>query len=395
MTFSYLWRTLVGSDAREGVPSARPSASLFAKVALDEALLRAMSGSSGFWAHPSRLEDTAQNEVLRGTAFYDKNGWLDDPASYHREPPPLRDPEIHPVRSLIPHEHLSFESGYLPEVGEPGRVRWLGYRENSRAHAWVLQHPERERPWVLLLHGYGMGTPLADLGGMRARYLHSKLGLNVLSYVMPLHGPRRVGTGYGSELFTGGVANLIHGEAQAMWDLRRIIGWVRLQGAERIAVHGLSLGGYTTALLSALEPELACAVAGIPASDFVELFRMHTPEEDAVHDERMDRFWEDTRRLLTVVSPLAMPPKIPRERRYIFAGVADRLAPPGAAQALWEHWERPRILWYQGTHVSFILEREVRNLLAEAMTDSGMTDPEATDSGWFSDFFRLPESILW
>jgi hypothetical protein len=247
---------------------------------------------------------------------------------------------------------------------------------------------------VLTLHGYGMGTPLADLGGMRARYLHSKLGLNVLSYVMPLHGPRRIGTGYGSELFTGGVANLIHGEAQAMWDLRRIMGWIRAQGADRVAVHGLSLGGYTTALLSALDSDLACAVAGIPASDFVELFRMHTPEEDAVHSERMDLFWEDTRRLLTVVSPLAMPPKIPRERRYIFAGVADRLAPPGAAQALWEHWERPRILWYQGTHVSFLLEREVRDLLDEAMTNSGMTDPDAQEHGWFTDFFRLAESVL-
>jgi pimeloyl-ACP methyl ester carboxylesterase len=370
MTLSLLWKTFVGSAPREGVPEARPSASLLAKIVIDEALLRVMSGSSGFWAHPGRLDQTVLNEVSRGTAFYDKHGWLEDPASYHREPPELRDPHLHSVLGLIPHEHLSFESEYLPEVGEPGRIRWLAYRENSRAHAWVMRHFEHDRPWIIMLHGYGMGTPLADLGGMRARYLHSRLGLNVLSYVMPLHGLRRVGSGYGSELFTGGVANLIHGEAQAMWDLRRLISWIRgSQGADRIAVHGLSLGGYTTALLAALEPGLACAIAGIPASDFVELFRTHTAVPDAADTKRMDRFWEDTKRLLTVVSPLAMAPRISHDRRYIFAGVADRLAPPGAAQALWEHWERPRILWYQGTHTSFLVEPEVRDLFDEAMVD--------------------------
>ena len=158
-------------------------------------------------------------------------------------------------------------------------------------------------------------------------------------------------------------------------------------------MHGLSLGGYTTALLAALEPDLACAIAGIPASDFVELFRTHTEEPDAAEAKRMGRFWDDTKRLLTVVSPLAMPPRIPRDRRYIFAGVADRLAPPGAAQALWEHWERPRILWYQGTHTSFLLEPEVRNLFDEAMVDSGMVEPFERDDSWWSTLSRLSGAI--
>lgn len=377
-----LWDTWIGSERREGVPRARPSAALLAKILVDEGLLRMMSGSSGFWAHPSRLDRTVRNEVERGIEFYDSRGWLDDPASYHREPPELSGPDVRRAWGPIPHEHLSFESGYAPVAGEPGRRRWLGYRENRRAHAWMLRHADRSRParparparpWIIALHGYGMGRPLADLGGMRARYLHERHGLNVISYVMPLHGPRRLGSGYGSELFTGGVANLIHGQAQAMWDLRRIISWIRAQGGERIAVHGLSLGGYTTALLSALVPDLACAVAGIPASDFVDLFRRHTPAAEEVESERMERFWSDTRRLLTVVSPLAMRPQLARERRYIFAGVADRLAPPGAAQALWEHWQRPRIVWYQGTHVSFLVERDVRDLLDTALTESGMT----------------------
>ena len=107
---------------------------------------------------------------------------------------------------------------------------------------------------------------------------------------MPLHGPRRCGKVSGEELFTGGIANLIHGEEQAMWDLRRALSWIRSQSDEPIAAMGLSLGGYTTALLSCLEEDLACAIAGIPASDFIDLFRRHMKPETDV-PSHMHRFW--------------------------------------------------------------------------------------------------------
>jgi hypothetical protein len=35
-------------------------------------------------------------------------------------------------------------------------------------------------------------------------------------------------------------------------------------------------------------------------------------------------------------------------------------------RALWEHWQRPRLAWYNGSHLSFGREREVRALLREA-----------------------------
>jgi esterase/lipase len=38
-----------------------------------------------------------------------------------------------------------------------------------------------------------------------------------------------------------------------MWDIRRILHWIRAQGAPSVGVHGVSLGGYQTALLAALE----------------------------------------------------------------------------------------------------------------------------------------------
>jgi hypothetical protein len=83
--------------------------------------------------------------------------------------------------------------------------------------------------------------------------------------------------------------------------------------------------------------------------------------------------------VLRVVSPLAMPPQIAHARRFIYAGTADRLAPPHHAFDLWHHWEKPRVLWYQGSHVSFLMEPSVQALLREALDARAMLD-EARDA---------------
>jgi hypothetical protein len=41
---------------------------------------------------------------------------------------------------------ISFDSGYEPHVGEPGRERWLGYTANNREYGLMLRHRE-PRPW--------------------------------------------------------------------------------------------------------------------------------------------------------------------------------------------------------------------------------------------------------
>jgi hypothetical protein len=71
-----------------------------------------------------------------------------------------------------------------------------------------------------------------------------------------------------------------------------------------------------------------------------------------------------------VISPLALEPLVPKDRRYIYGGVADRLVPPDQVRDLWLHWDRPRIEWYQGGHVSFRLHQRVNRLLEDALRES-------------------------
>jgi len=73
-----------------------------------------------------------------------------------------------------------------------------------------------------------------------------------------------------------------------------------------------------------------------------------------------------------VVSPLVLEPKLPKERRYIFGAIADRLVPPEQVRDLWRHWDRPRIDWYQGGHLTFRAHRSVVRLIARGLRESGL-----------------------
>ncbi|MFQ5513993.1 MAG: alpha/beta hydrolase family protein [Myxococcota bacterium] len=344
------------------------------ELALDEVNLATipLGRRSPLGPSPEQIRD----EVEAVRAFFDEQGWLEKPFNYHLDPPPLRAPRLEPVTSRgLRYEHLSFESEYAPRNGEPGRDRWLGYAANRTAHAWVLRHPGEPRPWLVCLHGFGMGIPVADLPAFRARELHEKRGLNLLLPVLPLHGPRKEGLRAGDLFLGGAFLNAIHAEAQAAWDVRRLLGWMcDEQEAPRIGLAGLSLGGYTAALIAALEAKLACVIAGIPATDLTALTR----RIDSPHALRRlvatETTWRSIEAVLRVISPLTMPARVPHGARYIFGGRHDRIVPPDQVQALWEHWERPRIVWYDGGHVSFHWKPEVRRLIDDALRESGMGD---------------------
>ena len=72
-----------------------------------------------------------------------------------------------------------------------------------------------------------MGTPLIDLLAFQPEIFHRRLGLNLLVPTLPLHGPRKSGRRSGDGFLSGDPLDTLHAEAQAMWDLRRLLGWLR------------------------------------------------------------------------------------------------------------------------------------------------------------------------
>jgi len=343
---------------------------LGAQVLLDEVMLAALRNPA-LLPHERDVE-IAGAEAEAAHALFEKRGWLDDPASYHQEPM-VPVPQVRMRKTgRRHHDVLTFPVTHQPHDGEPGVDRWLGYPHHRTARASVLRHREAGRPWLVCVHGFSMGDPAMDLRVFRASRLHDELGVNLLLPVLPSHGDRR-GTGMRTgEGFTSvNVVDGIHGVAQAVWEIRSLVAWIREQdpGAP-IGVHGISLGGLVAGLLASLEPGLACAIASIPVADLFALYRRNSSPETLAVSDRTGATGPTAEAIGRVVSPLALRPLVDRKDRYIVAGLGDRMSTTAQAERLWEHWDRPAVHWYPGGHVGYFLARTAAAAVEDAVQRS-------------------------
>ena len=357
------------ADADRVAPPLHRTPLTVAGVLLDDlasTMQYVLSGDTAARFDLKRVDDAVR--VLEG------RGELTDPSALHPAPPAPPPDETGLSSRRLGHrvfEHLIFPSRYEPPAGLPGRDEWLADEANALAHAYVLEHDDdRTRPWVVNLHGSGVGTPI-DLQWMGSFALARDLGVNVIHPVLPKHGPRHHGRGlvYPSP---DALVNF-YAFSQAIWDVRRTIAWLRDRGAATIGVHGVSLGGYVAALLAGLEDDLDCVVAGLPPSDIPSLVVGHAARYRGVADAAVEVEAGASQKLNQLVSPLAFTPRLARDRLNMYAAVGDRISTPEQAGALWSHWGEPEICWIQGSHFPSSLFGPARRFVRDALTRCGVS----------------------
>ncbi len=362
------WFQIRAQPEIDQVPAPGPTPGYSLRVALDDALLGVMAALTPP-STPAALRD-AIHESEAAFAFLSESGVIADPLSFHPKPPGITAPLVSPMRVRgYDCEHLRFESEFTPDEQLPGRDRWLGYAENRTAHALLLRH-KRPGPWLICVHGFGMGDPKGDVRMFRAGQIHQRCGYNVALFTLPVHGPRSPGGFNGQQFFNTSVVDFVLAETQAIWDLRRLIGWIRSQDGTQLGVFGISLGGYTSALLTSIEEGLAFVIAGIPPTDMIAQreYLASTRERRAANIAGVDV--QRDRKVYSVVSPLRLPSLVPHAGRFMFAASGDQFVPIEQVHALWLHWERPRISWCRGGHVSAPMLPGSRALVDEALANS-------------------------
>jgi hypothetical protein len=351
-------------ELAEGQPAPEPAAKLTAEVALDEAVLGCLSFSMGVYNRP--VQERVGEELDETLDWLRAGGWLNEPAGFHETPPSIGPVAIGTGQAAgVEYEIMRYESEFEPRRGAPGRDRWLGYANNRTAEARIVR-VARSRDWLVSIHGLAMGHTRLDLWAMGASWLQRR-GVNLAFPALPLHGPRATGLASGAGFLSGDVCNTLHGLTQAVWDVRRLIAWLRDEGAERIGLIGLSLGGYLTALVASVEDGIDCAIAGIPPADFGELTCYHASGRALALARDAQVTPERIAAALTPVAPLMLTPRLGREQRFIYAALADRFVPPSQVEALWRHWDRPEIHWYPGAHLGFRFHPSVREFVDRAL----------------------------
>lgn len=331
-------------------------------VAIDEAVLAVMRTRQPK-ASPGAAAYRTAAEISAAAELFDERGWVSAPATYHRAPPLLQDSDLLGRRTHsgpLRHESMTFASEFTPRAVEPGAARWPGNACNDTVFVRLLRHPDPHAPWVVCLHGFGMGSSRFDLSVLWATYLHSKLGFNVALPVAPLHGPRR--TDDDDQMLSLDLTAMLHGITQALWDVRRLISWIRSTSGAPVGVYGLSLGGFLATMLAGLEP-LDAVVAALPFADVLGLMEHHGPPAE-YHDVLRSA---DAHNAFRVVSPLSVPAVAPADRLALFAARGDRLIPVDQSRALHHAWREGDLRWTNSGHVGFTWSRQSRELVGRRL----------------------------
>lgn len=250
-------------------------------------------------------------------------------------------------------ENVAFHSGF--EAIHPAmREAWRALSRNNIARFQHWRHDDGPRPTLCVIHGF-MGSAYLFNGLFFSLPWFYRSGYDVVLFTLPFHGRRAEKhspfSGYG--YFSHGMSGFAEAMAQAVYDFRSVVDYLEFTGVDRIALTGLSLGGYTSALLAAVEPRLQAVIPNVPVVSVESEMRDWFPANMLMRGGQLlgqvdnDDFTAAT----AYHSPLNYPPLVAKDRRLIITGLGDRLAPPEQSELLWHHWDHCALHWFPGNHI--------------------------------------------
>ena len=163
------------------------------------------------------------------------------------------------------------------------RKQWSALAANNIVRAQHWRHDDGPRPTLCVIHGF-MGSSYLLNGLFFSLPWYYRSGYDVLLYTLPFHGRRAEkfspfsGFGY----FASGLSGFAESMAQAVHDFRSVVDYLRHTGVERVALTGISLGGYTSALLATVEDRLEAVIPNCPVVTPAKLFDEWFPANELV-----------------------------------------------------------------------------------------------------------------
>jgi len=301
------------------------------------------------------LEGDVRGRIQQAHDRYASPELLENPSRFFRPAPDPVEMRLKRLGRLRRGERLRliFRSTY--STHDPDfSTQYRCFEENSlsRNHLWLHSNPGR--PTVICVHTWCGGVLPLEERIFNARAIY-RLGFNVALFTMPFHGGRTPQQArFGGQLFPSReLQRTNEAFGQAVADLRVLMRWLRQErGSGPLGIIGMSLGGYTTALMAGLEPSLAFAVPIITPCSFADVLWHHGSKSPARKEAEGVGFtlW-DFRTIWAVHCPLCHQPRLPRERMLMLWGQGDYVVPAVHQLALWEHLGRPEIHAFAGGHL--------------------------------------------
>lgn len=225
---------------------------------------------------------------------------------------------------------------------------------NNTVHAeYFRPKAPGRRPAVVVLHILGADFALS-------RYFAARLadrGVAALFVKLPYYGERKPAGG-NQRFLSADVGRSTLSMRQGVLDVRRAASWLAGRpevDPSRLGVTGISLGGITAALATAVDPAIGRGAFLLAGGGLDEiLWEMDEPEARRYRQQWLasGRTREDLRAITTPLDPLTYADRLVGKEVVMMAGNVDEVVPPSAARALWEAAGRPPIRWYDCGHYS-------------------------------------------
>jgi pimeloyl-ACP methyl ester carboxylesterase len=367
-------------------------------AAIDVVVRTAAAGLIGATAVPLGFHPKMLEQMIEDMPFYHAIADKRDPTAFFDEPPRRIHVRTRPAKGafFMPHlgtcEDITFKSPYVPKLPRL-REEHEKLGKTNIAHARFFRHEGGPRPTIIIVHGF-----MADLYALNEWFFALKwfydMGCNVVLFTLPFHGHRqpRFSPFSGHGFFAGGLSRVNEAFGQGIMDMRVLMNWLEdRHEITSIGVTGISLGGYTSALAASVDKRLAFSIPNVPVVSISDLVLEWEPIGTLMRAAmKLGGIpLEKVRHTIAPVTPLTYDPVLPKHRLMIIGGAGDRLAPPKHSRLLWDHWKRPRMHWYPGSHLIHLDQGAYLKHMARFMTDIGFLDrPEALPSRISSQTYR-------
>ena len=248
---------------------------------------------------------------------------------------------------------IEFDSESGPDFKFP-TPRSCDFAENNVVYGRLYRCKDRwqKQPAIILLHGGG-GDPDYHFGFPRIAKHCNRAGFNAVTVMSPFQFQRRPRE---LERLINWPDWMLMAEvtfAQALAEIRAIIGWLLREGCPAVALWGNSYGGQLAGILACHDTRIGAAVLVAPGVNM----QVHTSVAKQMVWPRvrkeMERQQPDREALnSTALNLTTLRPCIRKENILLIEAIHDLFVEQKYVEELWEAWGQPDIWRLPHSHAS-------------------------------------------
>jgi dienelactone hydrolase len=227
------------------------------------------------------------------------------------------------------------------------------FAENNVVYGRLYRCAERwqARPAVILLHGAG-GDPDYHFGFPLIARQCNRAGFNAAMLMAPFQfqrRPRQIATLNWPDYFQ--MAQIDY--AQAIAEIRALIGWLLEEGSPAVALWGNSYGGALAGLTACHDARLSAVVLAAPGLDMnVFLSAARQVVWPGLREELLRQQPACEALNQTVLNLTTARPRIPKDNILLIEAIHDLFVRRASMEALWQAWGQPDIWRLPHSHAS-------------------------------------------